>query len=41
MHTNMAGVTTGWLDTPGEMNYLLKVTADNHGDNTRKPVMTT
>ena len=26
------------LDTPGKMSYLLVVTADNHGDNTRKPI---
>ena len=36
MHTDMGGVTMGWLDTPGKMSYLLEVTADNHGDNTRK-----
>ena len=36
MYTNMAAVTTGWLDTPGKMSYLLEVTAGNHGNNTRK-----
>ena len=30
MHTNMAGVTMGWLDTPGKTSYILDVTADNN-----------
>ena len=35
MHTNMAGITMGWLDTPGKISYLLEVTANNHADNAR------
>ena len=38
MHTNMAGITMGWLDTPGKMSDLFEVTANNHADNTRKPI---
>ena len=38
MHTNMAGVTMGWLDTPGKMSYLLEVTGDNSANDTRKPI---
>ena len=36
MHTSMAGVTMGWLGTPGKMSYLLEVTADN--TDTRKMI---
>ena len=36
MHTNMAGVTMGSLDTPGKMSYLLQVTTNNHAYNMRK-----
>ena len=34
----MAGVTMGWLDTPGKMNYLSEVIDDNNANNTRKPI---
>ena len=38
MHTNLAGVTMGWLDVPVKMSYLHSVTTTDHADNTRKPI---
>ena len=38
MHTNLGGMTMGWLDVSGKMSYLHSVTANDHADNTRKTI---
>ena len=38
MHSNLAGVTMGWLDTLRKTSYLHQITADNHVDNTQKSI---